>query len=61
MRFNISPLMTKSLRGAKILRFMLKNDFNKKRPDEKWNNRGIFVLNYSARPRKNNLVILMSK
>ena len=56
--------MTKSLRKAITLRFRLKNNFNKQRSDGNWDNirsKGIFVLNYSARPMKNMLVISMSK
>ena len=64
IRFNNYAFMAKSLRKAIMLRSRLKNNFNKKRSDENWaiiRSRGIFVLNYSARRRKNILVILMSK
>ena len=64
LRFNNNAFMTKSLRKVIMLRSRLKNNFNKKRSDENWDNykkQGIFVLNYSARPKKNILMILMSK
>ena len=62
LRFNNNVFMTKSLRKAMMLRSRLKNKFNKQRSDENWDNhKGIFVLNYSTRPKKNILVILMSK
>ena len=56
--------MTKSLRKAIMLRSRLKNNFNKKglmKTGTIIRSKGIFVLNYSARPKKNILVILMSK
>ena len=56
--------MTKSLRRAKMLRFKLKNSFNKKRSDETGitiRSKEIFGLNYSTRPKKYILLILMSK
>ena len=64
IRFNNYAFMAKSLRKAIMLRSRLKNNFNKKRSDENWGiirSRGIFVLNYSTRRRKNILLILTSK
>ena len=62
LRFNNNVFMTKSLRKAMMLSSRLKNKFNKQRSDENWDNhKEIFVLNYSTRPKKNILVILMSK
>ena len=56
--------MTKFLRRTKMLRFKLKNNFNKKRSDEigiTIRSKEIFGLNYSARPKKYILLILMLK
>ena len=38
LRFNNNAFMTKSLRKAIMLRSRLKNNFNKKRSDENWDN-----------------------
>ena len=64
LRFNNNSFMTKSLRKAIMLRSRLKNNFNKKglkKTGTIIRRKGIFVLNYSARSKKNILVILMSK
>ena len=47
-----------------MLRSRLKNNFNKQRSDETEaiiRSKGTFVLNYSARPKKNILVIIILK
>ena len=59
LRFNNNAFMTKSLRKAIMLRSRFKNNFNKK--CDNYKNKGIFMLNYSTRPKENILVILMSK
>ena len=64
LRFNNNAFMTKSLRKAIMLRSRLKNNFNKKgliKTGRIIRSKGIFVLNYSTRPKKNVLVILMSR
>ena len=64
LRFNNNAFMTKSLRKAIMLRSRLKNNLNKKglmKTGTTIRSTGIFVLNYSARPKKNFLVTLMSK
>ena len=64
LRFNNNAFMTKSLRKATMLRSRLKNNFNKKglmKTGTIIRSKGIFVLDYSTRPKKNILVILMSK
>ena len=38
LRFNNNAFMTKSLRKAIMLRSRLKNNFNKQRSDENWDN-----------------------
>ena len=63
LRFNNNAFMTKSLRKAIMLRSRLKNNFNKglMKTGTIIRSKGIFVLNYSARPKKNILMILISK
>ena len=63
LRFYNNAFMTKSLRKAIMLRSKLKNNFNKglMKTGTIIRSKGIFVLNYSTRPKKNILVILMSK
>ena len=56
--------MAKSLRKALMLRSRLRNNFSKHglmKTGTIVKSKGVFVLNYSARPKKNMLVILMSK
>ena len=54
--------MAKSLRKAIMLRSRLRNNFNKHGLMKTGTTiKRVFVLNYSARPKKNMLVILMSK
>ena len=56
LRFNNKDFLTKSLRKAIILRFRLKTDFNKKclmKTGTIIRSKGIFVLNYHTRPKKN--------
>ena len=63
LRFNNNAFMTKSLRKAIMLRSRLKNNFNKglTKTGTIMRNKVIFVLNYSNKPKKNILVILMPK
>ena len=63
LRFYNNAFMTKSLRKAIMLRSKLKNNFNKglMKTGTIIRSKGIFVLNYSTRPNKYVLVILMSK
>ena len=63
LRFNNNAFMTKSLRKALMLRSKLENNFNKDlmKAGTTIRSKGIFVLNYSAKPKKNILVILMLK
>ena len=64
LRFNNNAFMAKSLRKALMLRSRLRNNFNKHglmKTGTTIKSKGVFVLNYSARPKKNMLVILMSK
>ena len=62
LRFNNNAFMAKSLRKAIMLRSRLRNNFNKHGLMKTGTTiKRVFVLNYSARPKKNMLVILMSK
>ena len=63
LRFTNNVFMTKSLRKAIMLRSRLKNNFNKglTKTGTIMRNKVIFVLNYSNKPKKNILVILMPK
>ena len=64
LRFSSNLFMTKSFRKAIMLRSRLKNNFNKKvlmKTRVIIRSKGIFVLNYSARPNKYILVILILK
>ena len=63
LRFTNNAFMTKSLRKAIMLRSRLKNNFNKglTKTGTIMRNKVIFVLNYSNKPKKNILVILMPK
>ena len=64
LRFNNNVFMTKSLRKAIMLRSRLKNNFNKQRSDENWDNykkQRNFCVKLRRQAKEKYLVMLMSK